>query len=188
MPRFYFHLYNAVNIHDDVGKELPTLEAARAGATQACRAIMAEDVCTQGQITLSHRIDIAGMTATCSWFSRFARASKSGRKDHWVELGSKAETRLNVRPPEQRASWSVQSRVPHYFFDTRDGDTLIEDDEGLELPDLETVKTEAARSLAELARDVLPGSLKRTLVVEVRDDRQPVLEARLVFEAIVLVP
>ena len=60
MPRFYFHLFNAVNVHDDVGRELPTLEAAKAEATQACRTLMAEDVRDEGQITLSHRIDIHG--------------------------------------------------------------------------------------------------------------------------------
>ena len=60
MPRFYFHLYNAVNIRDDDGRELPTLEAAKAEATQACRAIMADDLRNEGQITLSHRIEIQG--------------------------------------------------------------------------------------------------------------------------------
>jgi hypothetical protein len=50
--------------------------------------------------------------------------------------------------------------VTLYFFDTRDNDTFFEDDEGLEYPDIEAVKVEAARALAELARDVLPGSLK----------------------------
>ena len=60
MPRFYFHLFNAVNVHDDVGRELPSLDAAKAEATQACRALMAEDVRDEGQITLSHRIDIHG--------------------------------------------------------------------------------------------------------------------------------
>ena len=60
MPRFYFHLYNAVNVRDDLGLELPSLKAAKAEATKACRAIMAEDVCDEGQITLSHRIDIHG--------------------------------------------------------------------------------------------------------------------------------
>ncbi|GAA4714892.1 hypothetical protein H9L13_05030 [Sphingomonas lutea] len=60
MPRFFFHLHNAVNVHDDVGRELPSLEAAQAEATLACRALMAEDVRTEGQITLSHRIDIHG--------------------------------------------------------------------------------------------------------------------------------
>ena len=58
MPRFFFHLYNAVTVHDDVGRELPSLEEAKFEATRACRAIMAEDVRTEGHITLSHHIDI----------------------------------------------------------------------------------------------------------------------------------
>ena len=58
----------------------------------------------------------------------------------------------------------------------------------MELPDLEAVKEQAALSLAELARDVLPGSLKRTLTVEVRDERQSVMMAKLLFEALILVP
>jgi hypothetical protein len=77
--------------------------------------------------------------------------------------------------------------VPLYFFDTRDNDTFIEDDEGLEFDGLQAVKIQAARSLAELARDVLPGCLKRVLAVEVRDERQPVLRALLTFEALILI-
>ena len=77
--------------------------------------------------------------------------------------------------------------MPLYFFDTRDNDTFIEDDIGVELPDIEGVKTQAALSLTELARDVLPGSMRRDLAVEVRDERQPVLKAKLRFEAILLV-
>lgn len=84
------------------------------------------------------------------------------------------------------ASWGYD-RMPLYFFDTRDGEKFIQDDVGVELPDLDAVKVLAARSLAELARDVIPGSVKRTLEVEVRDEQQPVMEARLVFEAVVLV-
>ena len=75
-----------------------------------------------------------------------------------------------------------------YFFDTRDNDDFIEDDTGVGLPDLEAVKEQAALSLAELARDVLPGSIRRTLTVEVRDERQPVMLAKLLFEAIILMP
>jgi hypothetical protein len=73
-----------------------------------------------------------------------------------------------------------------YFFDTRDNDQFVKDDVGLEYPDLEAVKVEAARALAELARDVIPGSLKRELAVEVRDAQGPVLIARMTFEASVL--
>jgi hypothetical protein len=78
--------------------------------------------------------------------------------------------------------------LPLYFFDTRDNDHFIRDDVGLEFSDLETVKGEAARSLAELAFDVLPGSSKRELAVEVRDALGPVLEAVMTFEAIALRP
>lgn len=76
--------------------------------------------------------------------------------------------------------------MPLYFFDTRDDDHFIEDDVGLEFPDMDAVKVEAARALAELARDVIPGSLQRNLTVEVRDELGPVLKARLTFEAVVL--
>ena len=82
----------------------------------------------------------------------------------------------------------VEAVMARYFFDARDNNDFIEDDIGLELPDLEAVKVEAARSLAEIAKDVLPSSLKRELVVEARDERQPVLRAVLTFEAIILVP
>jgi hypothetical protein len=77
-------------------------------------------------------------------------------------------------------------RFMRYFFDTRDNGTFIEDDIGTEFADLDAVKTQAALSLAELARDVLPGSIARVLSVEVRDDFQPILRDVLTFEAIVL--
>ena len=73
-----------------------------------------------------------------------------------------------------------------YFFDSRDAEIFIRDDEGLEFPDLETVKAEAARALAELARDVLPASAKRELAIEVRDENGPVLLAVMRFEATIL--
>jgi len=78
--------------------------------------------------------------------------------------------------------------MPLYFFDTRDNDSFVRDEIGLELPDLKAVKAEAAVSLAELARDVLPSCLKRELAVEARDEWQPVLRATLTFEAVILVP
>lgn len=76
--------------------------------------------------------------------------------------------------------------MPLYFFDTRDNDIFMEDDVGLDFLDLETVKVEAAKALAELARDVLPGSLMRELAVEVQDEHGPVLKALMRFEAIIL--
>ena len=76
--------------------------------------------------------------------------------------------------------------MTRYFFDTRDNERFLRDDVGVELPNLEAVKDQAARSLAELAMDVLPGAVERRLMVEARDERQPVLKAILNFEAIIL--
>ena len=76
--------------------------------------------------------------------------------------------------------------MPHYFFDSRDNDLFIEDNVGLGFADLDAVKVEAARALAELARDVLPGSLERRLAIEVRDEQGPVLRALMKFEAVLL--
>lgn len=78
--------------------------------------------------------------------------------------------------------------MPRYFFDTRDGDLFIEDDDGFELPDLEAAKAAASASLAELARDMsLPDKGRRVVVVEVRDDQRSVLEVRLTLETIPIV-
>jgi hypothetical protein len=77
-------------------------------------------------------------------------------------------------------------RSMRYFFDTRDNGTFIEDEIGIEFADLDAVKTQAALSLAELAHEVLPGSVKRVLAVEVRDAIHPILRDVLTFEAIAL--
>ena len=76
--------------------------------------------------------------------------------------------------------------VARYFFETRDDETFVEDRLGTECRDLEAVKEQAALSLAELALDVLPGSQRRVLTVEVRDETEPVMKAVLSFEATLL--
>ena len=43
--------------------------------------------------------------------------------------------------------------MARYYFDLRDGDDLVPDDEGLELSCFARVQEEAARSLADMARD-----------------------------------
>lgn len=76
--------------------------------------------------------------------------------------------------------------MPRYYFDTRDDDLFIEDDEGLDLPDLDAARAQAAKGLAEMAIDVLPSSIQRDMAVEVRDQRQLLLTTLLHFEAVVL--
>jgi hypothetical protein len=73
--------------------------------------------------------------------------------------------------------------MARYYFDTRDNERFISDDYGLELSGDDAARDEAARGLADLAKDVLPGSLRRQLSIEVRDEaKEPLLAARLTFE------
>jgi hypothetical protein len=74
--------------------------------------------------------------------------------------------------------------VALYFFHTRDNDTYLQDDVGLEFETLAEARDQSAISLAEMARDVLPGSIRRVLSVEVAEGPDPVLIATLAFEAI----
>lgn len=76
--------------------------------------------------------------------------------------------------------------MARFFFHTHDDTAVIEDDIGLDLPDLASVKAAAARSLAELALDVLPGCDERRLGVNVYDEQgQQVLTTELVFKVLV---
>jgi hypothetical protein len=58
VSRYYFHLYNDVDVADDEGKELPNLESAIDWATTQARELAGEILKENGRITLSHRIDV----------------------------------------------------------------------------------------------------------------------------------
>ena len=75
-------------------------------------------------------------------------------------------------------------QMPLYFFDTRDNGDVVRDDIGVECAGIADAKVQAARSLAELALEVLPGSERRCLGVDVRDQgNAPTLVTELTFEA-----
>jgi hypothetical protein len=71
--------------------------------------------------------------------------------------------------------------MPRYYFDERDNEKFVIDDEGVEIDTFEHVKAEACRAMADFAKDVLPGCVVRTLAIEVRDDAGPVLRVKLRF-------
>ena len=72
--------------------------------------------------------------------------------------------------------------MPRFYFDTRDNDDFVADDTGLDLASVQIAKEEAARALVDLARDLLPAAVMRTLSIDVRDDQGPVLRAILRFD------
>jgi hypothetical protein len=60
--------------------------------------------------------------------------------------------------------------MPRYFFDTYDGDQLVPNTVGLELPDLEAGKAEAQKAPQDLARDTRPNGNPRTFMVSVKEE------------------
>ena len=58
MPRYRFHLYNSQVALDPEGRVFPDLAAAHADAIVNARALMCDDLCSQGEINLGHRIEI----------------------------------------------------------------------------------------------------------------------------------
>ena len=71
-----------------------------------------------------------------------------------------------------------------YFFDLRDQSGFVADEEGTELCDVRAVQNEAARALSGLAWDAmrLDDGIGQQMVIEVRNARGPVMEAKLSFE------
>ena len=67
--------------------------------------------------------------------------------------------------------------MARYYFDLRDGNVVMPDDDGLDLPDIDAVQVEAARSLADMVRDAVHCRPLHSYAIEVRDDNGPVLEA-----------
>ena len=57
MPRYYLHVFNDEIALDEVGRELPGLEAAKREALAGARALICEGV-RKGHVNLDHRIEI----------------------------------------------------------------------------------------------------------------------------------
>ncbi|MCP3475431.1 hypothetical protein NLM33_34485 [Bradyrhizobium sp. CCGUVB1N3] len=71
--------------------------------------------------------------------------------------------------------------MKRYYFDIRDGSQFIRDDEGVELPDIESARHEASAALSEITREWGRGGPQHQMAVEVRDDRGPIFKARFSF-------
>lgn len=71
-----------------------------------------------------------------------------------------------------------------YFFDVRDGDAFVRDDEGEELLDIADAQIEAAATLADMAKDLsmrAPAPSGHPMSVEVRDGAGPLFHVSFAF-------
>ena len=70
--------------------------------------------------------------------------------------------------------------MPRFYFDTRDGETFLPDDDGVELVSVEAARDEATSTLAEMLKDALPDDVGRERAIEVRDEAgRPLFRAAL---------
>jgi hypothetical protein len=93
----------------------------------------------------------------------------------------------NIFPAAVFPYWNEGSpQMPRYYFDMREGDEIAPDEEGMELRTLEAMQEEAARSLADMARDAIrrhsPDRAGRRMSIEVRDEAGPVMQVNFTFE------
>jgi hypothetical protein len=71
MPRFFFHLRDDLDVRDEEGLELPSLDAARDHATSDARFTIGQTAMDEGKINFDHRIDIEnehGEVLDSVWF------------------------------------------------------------------------------------------------------------------------
>ncbi|MCK1721256.1 hypothetical protein [Bradyrhizobium sp. 141] len=75
--------------------------------------------------------------------------------------------------------------MPRYYFDLHEGDGVAVDEEGLELSDMHAVQAEAAKSLADMAREAVhraARTAKHRMAIAVRDEAGPVMQVKFTFE------
>jgi hypothetical protein len=73
--------------------------------------------------------------------------------------------------------------MPRCYFDVREGRLFVEDQDGLEFPDLDAVEQEAIQAAASMGKDRLPRGDTRDVTVEVRNERrQRVLTVKVSLE------
>jgi uncharacterized protein DUF6894 len=75
--------------------------------------------------------------------------------------------------------------MPRYYFDLRDDTGVALDEEGLELASARAVQAEAAKSVADMARDAIlsapPAGARQTMAIDVRDAKGPVMQVKFSF-------
>jgi hypothetical protein len=70
--------------------------------------------------------------------------------------------------------------MTRYYFDIRDDTGLYPDEEGLEFDTQQEAEVEAARSLANLAKDF--ATIRQDVSVEVRTEVERVFQAAFIFD------
>jgi hypothetical protein len=103
-----------------------------------------------------------------------------------MPTATEAQKRESQVPRGTNLEFVVFAYMPRYYFDIRNEGDLTIDEEGLEFSAPQAVQEEAARSLADMARDEVRSdttpSKNRHMAIGVRDGDGPLFEVKFTFE------
>lgn len=77
--------------------------------------------------------------------------------------------RVNTMQSSLENAISSKAWLLKLYFDFDDGRTQLRDEEGIDLPDVETARTEVLKTLGEIAKDALPKSDQQAFTATVRN-------------------
>jgi hypothetical protein len=73
--------------------------------------------------------------------------------------------------------------MPRFYFDIRDGESLVVDEVGLEFPTVNEARDDASRTLGQMMKEAMPDGQHHDVAVEVRgDDKRPLFRVQITFE------
>ena len=73
--------------------------------------------------------------------------------------------------------------MPRFYFDIRDGESLVADEVGVEFPTVNEARDDASRTLGQMMKEAMPDGQHHDMAVEVRgDDKRPLLKVQITFE------
>jgi hypothetical protein len=124
--------------------------------------------------------------ATSGNFGRLLNQSPQCLKSLWPTiLGARrpaSSTQRVFRVPHAEEHGLGLAGMPHYYFDIRENDEVTVDELGMQLPDLQAAAVESAKSLADLAKDLLPAARCYSLGIEVRNHDEPLFKIAIAYE------
>lgn len=73
--------------------------------------------------------------------------------------------------------------MPRYYFDLLDGEDLVKDEEGMDLPNISSAQTEATEFLTNMVEDIATRQSNPPMSIEVRDSEGPLFVLSFTFSS-----
>ena len=73
--------------------------------------------------------------------------------------------------------------MPRFYFDIREGNSFVPDEDGLDFPTINEARDDASRTLGQMMKEAMPDGQHHDMAVEVRgDNKRPLLKVQITFD------